>query len=471
MAWIKASTFHSFAKYFCIFACVSAIVIAPAQSAWGACDNEDQDILRQCNTSADFKKNNYELCRRVKDACASTASSADPCLGAREHSRTSYRDFKRQCGDAGLGSSCESTIGACEGVAGDKDYPTDNEFFKALGQKFGVSNASGKCPKYSGQGYFERKDKYEKSLDDVNDKLSDIKEKTAELNDKFTKDMQEVQEDLQKQQEDLKKKQLDINKAQRERAAEILKATSEVAATIRKKQSEILQLRTQIAETYRSKNSTLIAMSENASKRACMKKVNELKKEYSSVKAGSVSNGLITAASKKKKELNDTFNECMSQFDVQRAALISQTQEKVDAIEMQVANNQSDMDNAEQQLASMTAQEQQAKADEATEMTNATNAVAEKITRGQAKLQSLAQTTQQKAKALEEKQTYYQKKSNQVSNALNTLGPAPEDETSTTKLSQVQAAYDTYTEAICATSENESNTTTPNKGRSNSGKR
>src|SRR5690606_24952084 len=124
------------------------------------------------------------------------------------------------------------------------------------------------------------------------------------------------------QQDELKKQALETKERQRNRAAEIARTASEIASMIRKKNTENLSLRTQIAEIYRSKNSSLIAMTENAAKRACMKKVNELRKEYQTIKTGSVSSS-FRKASIKKKELNDTFNECMSQFDVQRAALIT----------------------------------------------------------------------------------------------------------------------------------------------------
>lgn len=450
MTWTRATIFHSIVQYFCIFACVSVLLLH-GEYALGAkrCTDADRKIWQEkCLQSEKTRSENRENCRALDYDCGSDSNSKpDPCQSAYEEERSTLRDVNRNCGDAGLGSTCASTLAACDKVAGDEDFISDNDFFKALGQQFGISNGASKCPKYSGQGFFERKDKYERSLDDINDKLGDLKEKTADLEKDFNENVQEIQKDLQEAQDDLKKKQLEINKEQRERAAESAKTTSEVAATIRKKLSEILQMRTQINETYRSKNSNLIAMTENAAKRACMKKVRELKKEYADIKAGSLSAG-FAAATKKKKELNDTFNECMSQFDTQRAALIAQSQEKVEAIEMQIANNQSDIDNAEQQLASMIAQEQQAKADETTAMANATNTVQEKITRGQTKLTSLAKTTQEKANALKEKEKYYQNKSKQVSNSLASLGPVPADETSTTKLSQVQGSFDTYSEAV-----------------------
>lgn len=455
MNWIRAFKLHSFAQYFCIFGVL--LFMGIPNQARAECSATARKKVDACKDPK-YEDKNFQECTTAKNECAApgtnpttttTTTPINECTSAISAAESAKRDFNRQCGQAGLGGNCLSKMQACDKAGESDEYISDDDFLRALGQQVGVktTNMSSKCPKYSGQGFFERKDKYERDLDDVNDKLGDLKEDLAELNDNFSKDMQEIQEELQEQQDALKKQALETKERQRDRAAEMAKTASEVASMIRKKHTENLQLRTQIAEIYRSKNSSLIAMTENAAKRACMKKVKELRKEYQSVKAGSVSTS-FAKASLMKKELNDTFNECMSQFDVQRAALITQTEEKVQAIQMQINNNQSDIDDANQQLSSMNAQETEAKKDEEQAKTDAANAYQEKLKRSMARMESLAKTTQEKANALQEKQEYYKKKSVGISNSLNSLGPVPEDETSNVKMSEVQGDYDTYKSAV-----------------------
>lgn len=205
-----------------------------------------------------------------------------------------------------------------------------------------------------------------------------------------------------------------------------------------------------MAEVYRSKNSSLLQMSETASKLACMKKVRDLRKVYESEYAGSSNKGglgFIKQASLKKQELNDTFLDCMSQFDVQRNALIAQTEEKIQVFQDMINSNISDIDNANQQLESMKIQEQQAKADATTRLNDAQQAVTDKITKAQSRLTSLATTQQKKAKALADKQAEMEAESKKRSNELASMGAAPRNKTGTVSLQDVGADYKTYQSA------------------------
>jgi chromosome segregation ATPase len=179
-----------------------------------------------------------------------------------------------------------------------------------------------------------------------------------------------------------------------------------------------------------------------------MKKVIEMREDYRKLRGGvgaSTSNGNLI---KQKKELTDTFNECMSQFDTQRNALIAKTDEAVAEKQMQIDSAQSSIDNANQMLSSLQAQEQQQKQDDATELSNEAQTVNQKMARAQERMKSLADTASKKSQALNEKQQYYQKKSSTLSNAIANLGPVPEDESSTMKLSEVQGKYAAWLEAV-----------------------
>jgi hypothetical protein len=461
MSLTRASTIRSFAQFFCMLVVIASFGVA--ERAWAICSPSQRENFNywRCGKIDQVSNRDDDCDKLVKplvrcdnpDAADTKGGGGDPtdkCSSYTTRVEKTYSTFNEKCGSAGAGGgkNCMSAVKKCDQVALDNEGGSDDDVAKAFTAALGGSSAgvASKCPKYSGQGFMERKDKYEKDLDNSNDKLQNIKDDTAELNDKFNKDVQSIQEDIQKAQEEVQTKQLELNKEQRSRQAEQVKTTAQIAEQIRSKTSEMLQLRNQISDTYQSKNSNLVAMTENAANRSCMKKVNDLKKELGATTSGS-SGAFFSKASNKVKQLNDTFNECMSQFDIQRAALITKTEQAVELIQNKINNNQSDIDNANQQLSTMTAQEQQAKTDDATGMTNANKSVTDKITRAQTRLTSLSQTTKTKSDALAEKQKYYENKSKQTSTAIGALGAMPSDETSTTKMSQVVGAYEDFKEA------------------------
>lgn len=422
MNWNRTLRLQSFAQHFCTI--TLAVVFTNSALA---------------EESPTNKERTDNLIYAKPDQCARAQNAADAAKG----------ELDRACRESGLGSACISQIKKCAAAGEADEYGDDADLLVAFSNALGVpqNQVGSKCPKYSGQGYFERKDKYQNDLDDVNDKLSDLKKDLATLNKDFNKDVQDVQEEIAEAQKDLKQKSLDIKKEQRERATEQAKTAADLAKNLRAQQSLILQKRQEISNIYRSKNSSLIAMAESATKRACMKKVKELKKDYEAIAGGS-SGSFITRASQKKQALQDEYDNCMLQFDQQRLALIEQTDQKVEQAQDAINNAQSDIDNMTQQLSTMNAQETEAKNDDNTAMSNETTALNEKITRATTKLQSLQQTTQQEAQALTEKQNYYKGKSTSLSNSIAGLGPIPSDETSTAKISQADSAYESYRTAI-----------------------
>lgn len=431
MPWNRAFRLHSFAQYFC------TITLALASSAQALTQSECDNLKPS------------EMTAKQQRECSKVASSDADCENAKRNASDALKDLNKSCGDSGLGRNCISKIKKCAEVGGSDDFENDEDLLVAFSEALGVpqNKVGSSCPKYSGQGFFERKEKYTKDLESINDSIESTKKEIADLGKEFTEDVQKVQEEIADAQKDLKEKQLDIKKEQRERAAEQAKTSAELAKNLRSQESLILQKRQEIANILRSKNSSMIAMAESATKRACWKKVKEMKKDYESIASGS-SGSFITRASQKKKALQDEYDNCMAQFDQQRIALIEQTDQKVEQAEDSINNAQSDIDNMNQQLSSMSAQETEAKNDENTALANESSALSEKITRATAKLQSLQQTTQQKDSALKEKLNKLDQRSKEASNAMARLGATPDDETSNVKMSQVEAAYDDYQAAV-----------------------
>ena len=470
MSLTRPFTFLSLAHFFFIFALASSFVVPdPASAADTAkCDKAREHLnSSKCKDTSKLEYGSAQLiaCEKAEEdvkSCSTKPTSESQfestSCKALDRVESKKNELSKTCSKAGYGRNCITAIQQCEQL-GDSDESEGGKgissaFFQAVAQNIGATNfdsTGNKCPLMAGKDYFRDKKDIEKDIKDNSKDLADLKKESAELEDSFNKDIQDVQEGITEAQEKLKSDKLDMNKEQRQRTTEAAKTTTEVAAQIRAKLTQNLSIRNQMAEVYRSKNSNLLQMSETASKLACMKKVRELRKSYDSEYAGASNKGglgFIQQASKKKQELNDTFVDCMSQFNIQRNALIEQTEEKIQAFQDMINNNISDIDNATQQLESMKTQEQQAKADDTTKMNDASQSVSDKITKAQSRLTSLASTQQKKAKALSDKQAEMEGDSRKKSNELASLGPVPKSKSSTASLEEVSGDFSNYEAAL-----------------------
>ncbi|MBC7370638.1 MAG: hypothetical protein H7326_03680 [Bdellovibrionaceae bacterium] len=460
MSLNRPFTILSLAQIVCTFALAVSFGVSERAFA-DDCDSEMKTYIKDNCEKKEAEKvggDLYNNCRSYKKICATVAprerEESSSCR-SKDRYDLAQKELAKSCGKAGYGSNCQSAIDACEDLAESDEFDggKSNAFLEAIGTSIGATNfnsTGNKCPTLAGKDYFRDKKDIEKDIKDNSKDLADLKKETAELEDSYNKDIQEVQTGITEAQEKLKSDKLDMSKEQRQRTTESAKTTTEVAAQIRAKQTQNLSIRNQMAEVYRSKNSNLLQMSETASKLACMKKVRELRKAYDTDYAGASNKGglgFIKQASAKKQELNDTFLDCMSQFDVQRNALIAQTEEKIQVFQDMINSNISDIDNATQQLASMQIQEHQAKADDTTKMNDAAQSVIDKIAKAQARLTSLATTQTKKAKAITDKQAEMEADSRKKSNELAALGTVPKSKTSTMSLQEVEGDYSTVKSA------------------------
>lgn len=376
----------------------------------------------------------------------------DRCEAVREDVNRARRDFTDACGSAGLGGegSCTKKVELCDntaleayGAGGDYD-DISKEFMSALGVP--RSGISSRCPKYSGQGYFERKDKYDREIKDTNDDLAKIKEETADLKSQFMEDVQAVQKEIADAQKEYQEQVLKTKESKREQDMTLAKTAAETAEKIRNAETTIMMKRQEINNIYASQNSQLILMNENSVTSACRKKVLDAKKEYETLMGKSTGSGstYFRRAQEKKKTLQAEWDGCRAQFQVQRKALIEQNGQKIEQAEKVIRDTQSQVDDLKQVLATMNTQATEAANDQNTALTDAQKALQEQISRGTAKLQSLQQTTEEKSKALAEKQQFYQQNSQKLNVAVANLGPVPDDESSTKRISEVQGKYSDY---------------------------
>jgi len=449
MNWIRAFRLHSFVQFICTISLAfvfanSALAIDKEECLTkdkaGTLKNASEDIQKECRVALD-------------NGNANDASGR--CENLRRTAENARTNYNKMCGDAGIGgSTCLSQMKKCAELGGDEEYLDSDDILLEFSKALGVpqSNIGSKCSGMSGQDFFDEKEKTDKKLEDVNDKLADVKKDLAAIDKDFNKDVQEVQEEIADAQKELKQKSLDISKEQRERAAEQAKTSAELTKTMRSQESLILQGLQKINGVYRKKNLSLIQFSDAAVKRACMKKVKELKKDYESI-AGIGAEHFIERAMKKKKELQAEWDNCMLQFDQQRNDMIASTNEEIEKIQREINVAQTEVDEMKQQISSMGNQEEAAKKDDATALSNETTALSEKISRASSKLVSLQKTAEAEAKALKEKQEYLQKKATTASNALIQMEATdvelgPSRKKSKVSISEVQSAFMEYADAV-----------------------
>jgi len=439
MNWIRAFKTHSFVQFICMFS-LALLVSHQAQALSQA----------ECD---DLKPS--EMTAKQQRECSKNTSAQDECSSAKRTAESARSNYNKTCGEAGIGgSTCLSQMKKCASLSGDDEYLDSDDLLKEFSAALGVpqSNIGSKCSGMSGQDFFDEKEKTDKKLEDVNDKLTDVKKDLATIDKDFNKDVQEVQEEIAEAQKELKQKSLDISKEQRERAKEQAQTSSELTKNMRAQESLILQKYQSINSVYRKKNLSLIQFSDAAVKRACMKKVKELKKDYESI-AGIGAEHFIERAMKKKKELQAEWDNCMLQFDQQRNDMIASTDEEIEKIQREINVAQTEVDEMKQQISSMANQEEAAKKDDATALSNESTALSEKISRASAKLVSLQKTAAAESKALKEKQEYLQKKATTASNALMQMEATdveigPSRKKSKVSISEVQSAFMEYADAV-----------------------
>ena len=451
MHWNRAFRLHSFAHLFSIL--FFGLVFTTAHIANAECDKEAKEIVDACKEKT-YRAKNLTECRNMEKECKSSSpASGDRCAEARRNADSAKSNYFKACKDAGMGAStCNSKISACESAGSDEEYGNSAELLVAFSAALGVpqNQVASQCPKYSGQGFFDRKDKLTDKLKDINRELKDNKKELADLNKEFNDDVKKIQEDIAEAQKEYQEKQADTKKNQRDRAAEQAKTAAEMAQNIRKLESSILQKQQEKDTIYADKNSSLKQLTEDVANSTCM---DEVRKDYESRKSiGSQKKGstksLISSGKSKNNRMKMIFNQCMTKFYDARIKLIQQSDAKIETIEKEIRNAQSDIDDMKTQLSQMASIEQQAKQDEETALTQAQTALQEKIQRATTELQSLQQTTQQKAKAITDDQANLANESKSISNQIAGLGPEPDDATSTGKMSDVTNAADEYKSAV-----------------------
>ncbi|WP_413289329.1 hypothetical protein [Bdellovibrio sp. HCB337] len=436
MNCIRAFRLNSFAHYF--FSVIVAILFvytSPAQA---------EPLTREkCETMPDSEKND-----KIRRECAKYTSADSDCEDAKREARDALKELNKSVGSSGMSMS---RVQKCFEMGAEDEYSNDPDLLMAFSEALGVPQnqfSSSTCPKYSGQGFMDRKDKYDKDLETINDEIKSTKEDIADTARTFTKDIKEVQEDIADAQKELKEKQREIGKEQSERLKEKMETAAKIAADIRAQENAKFSNRQKIANIIVKKNSSLIQMNFDSVKYACLVDARKFAKDYQESTSGGSPGSVINRANRKKKAVQNKYDTCMAQINEQRNAVVMQADQEIESTQKAIEDAQSQIDNLAQQLSSLEAIENQTKNDEAKAVNEETQALSEKITRATTDMRSIQKEAEEKDAALKEKLNKLQRRSTEVSNSLSRLGTPPEDETSDVKMSQLTSAYDDYQAAV-----------------------
>lgn len=355
---------------------------------------------------------------------SSTSLEGDPCGKA---ARDSYREAKRKigeaCGAAGFGANCYEEVMSCEDSLGSQDFNTMGVLGQVTGMPLDSLNSSSQCPQLSGKDYFSTKKEIEADIKDANNDLADLEKEKADIEKDFNTEMQDIQKEIREAQKELADEKLKINEDSRQQKADFAKQQAETRNEVRKKNMDMLQLRGKMIKSDRDKATKMLQLSEGSTKRACMSAVKKLRDDL--LKPGSKIS--IKDATALKAEINSSFDDCMKNFDQQRAALNETYRQEQSELQTSIDQLQSDIDDMENQLKLASSQLSEMEADAKSKQSTAEQNLVKMMQEAQTKMQASQQNMQKRLTAMSTKQGTIKQRLFKLNNELMALGPVPAD--------------------------------------------
>lgn len=378
------------------------------------------------------------------------------CIDERNQILEAEKEIGEACKRAGLGevSGCVSRAKMCGETSSSDSFNNIGSFAKAFGID-GLTSIGSACPQMNGRDYFTEKEKLEKDIKDTEKELADLNDDKAEIEDDYNKEVQEIQKTLTEAQEDFKKKKLEIAQSDRERVSDFMNTQNQTKEELRKEGEKVIQLRGQLIQSQRKKVLEMIAMSEAAGKRACLKAVKDAKKAYESVSSGK-SASHISQAKKKRADLIKIYEECMDGLDQQRIALNESYRTKHEELNKQIDDTQEKMNEIQNSLNLANSQLEEMKEAASKEEADALQSVIDLGQRSQQQMKDAYDKMQKKLQTLAAKNQSLQAALNRINQSLMTLGPAPKrsaedtiDEASSTISAQVDIIENIKNSSVC----------------------
>lgn len=362
-------------------------------------------------------------------------SPAEVCRDIRNKYDTAARDINSLCRKAGIGGSCESKIESCNADAEDDGQINS---MALLGTAMGTTNTLGQvltaagtqakssgCPQYTYSDYTSTKKDYQNDVKDAEEKLLDIQDQQTEAQEDFNKEIADLQEDLNKAQQDLEDKNNDLEEEARNTLQEFQKTQNEAKESLRQQATDLLKARGSLVTSQRDKALKLIAMTEASAKRACMKTVNEMKKNYEGSLSGLSSNTMIAKSKRMKADLIAAWTDCMSVYDQQRTALFESKKQEELEITKQITDIEESMTQTQDTLNLAQSQLTEIQNSNATKKSQAQQNLVKTMQSIQNKMTAAKQKLESTLKSLATKTETYNNRVQKTNAAITAMGAAP----------------------------------------------
>ncbi len=380
-----------------------------------------------CVNRESSKENNANQVKKDKKA---------ECKQAEDAVKKASSELNKKCGEASLKQECQEEAKSCSQASGKDAYNSIGRFAEAAGFSqysqaldtafSGDEKTENKvCAKYSSKDYATEKKDVTKDLEKVAEDLADLTRKKAKLQKDFATEMKDIQKKVDDSQEELEKQKLKIKDNKRERIASFQNQQNQQKEQLRQKNMSILKVKGDIITADRDKAMTLAALTDAAGKRACLGEYNKARANYNTKTGSSSTSNFVASSSAKKNDLIAIYTDCMAIFQQKRVALNESAKQKMDTLNSQLANLQSEVDDltgvmelASNQLAEM-------EQDAAKEQSQAEQKVIKLMQTAQQEMLTAQQDLNSNLQALAQEESNLKSKQNRLNNTLMTMGPEP----------------------------------------------
>lgn len=394
---------------------------APAANAGGNNQQNQSDF----NSKIEYCKQNPSA-RVCEDAGITTGSS---CGGyAYDKYNEAKRSIAKACSAAGFGGNakdCADQVMSCDTAMATQDFNSMAVLSQVVGVQLDAGTSTG-CPQLSGKDFYTEKRSIDDQMDDINKELAQLEKDKAAAEKEFNEKIQEVQKEIREAQKDLEDEKLEIAEESRQKAADFAEQQASTRNDVRKKNMDLLKLKGQLIKSDRDRAINLIKLSESATKRACTGAIRELRDKL--LKPGSKVS--VKDARAANKELSQSFDDCMKNFDQQRATLNESYRQEQEELNTQIAQLQSDIDDIEGQLDLASNQLKEMEADAKTRKNTAEQNLVKMMTEAQQKMTSAQDNLKKELAAMTQEQNSLKGRLTKLSNELALLGPTPADRSS-----------------------------------------
>lgn len=346
-------------------------------------------------------------------------------------------EASKACSEAGLGSlgSCIKKMRDCsdpeliEGTSSDfmsAVTPLVNQAATAYGVPLNLPIGGsktvkpGKCSAKGSTDYFESKDRIDRELTAAQKDISEIKTKLSEAQRDFNETKQDLVKEANEAQKDLSEQKNELSKEKLSQQAEQQRAQSETMEQIRVLNKQLLEKRGEIANTEQKFVQRLASMTRELAQTECLAKTKELRDKLKTVFGAD-----FGSQSRKVKTLQENFDNCLKQFEMQRLELESQRTNYFAIAQNDLKNIQEQINEANQSLEASAKLSAEALTNMATRENEITQQAIQAVQASSNAISDAAANLQQQQMNLGLEQSEITSRINSLNQQLEMLGPTP----------------------------------------------